>query len=96
MIQSFRDEFDLGYKNTKTLADLGSVFMKSDDKDKVSQKRYTHYRNGVGYLLYMTQWWSPDIQYLVRDVPRQGSALVKAHVKEIHRIMEYDERTKHK
>ena len=87
-IQSFRDEFELGNKNPKIPVDPGSVLVKADDKNKVSQKRQTYYRSGVEKLQHMTRWSRPDIQNTVRDVSRQGRTQVKAHVKAMHMIME--------
>ena len=95
-IQSFRDVFELGNKNPKTPADPGSVLVKADDKDNVLQKRQTYYRSGVGKLLHMTGCPRPDIQKFVRYVSRQGSVPVEAHVKTMHMIMKYIERTKYK
>ena len=42
----------------------------------------------------MTRWSRPDVHNAVRDVSRHGSAPVEAHVKEMHRIVEFIERTK--
>ena len=97
MIQSFRDEFELGKECAKTPvtpADPGTVLVKAEDKDKVGQIRQTYYRSGVGKLLHMARWSRPDVQNAVRDVSRHGSAPVEAHVKAMHRILEFVERTK--
>ena len=97
MIQSFRDEFELGKECAKTPvtpADPGTVLVKAEDKDKVGQIRQTYYRSGVGKLLHMARWSRPDVQNTVRDVSRHGSAPVEAHVKAMHRIMEFVERTR--
>ena len=97
MIQSFRDEFELGKECAKTPVtptDPGTVLVKAEDKDKVGQKRQTYYRSGVGKLLHMARWSRPDVQNAVRDVSRHGSAPVEAHVKAMHRIVEFVERTK--
>ena len=97
IIQIFRDEFELGRecaKTSATLADPGTVLVKAEDKDKVNQKRQTYHRSGVGKLLHMARWLRPNVYNAVRDVSRHGSALVEAHVKAVHRIMEFLERTK--
>ena len=97
MIQSFHDEFELGKECAKiptSPVDIGIVLVKTEDKDKVNQKRQTYYRSGVDKLLHMARWSRPDMQNAVRDVSRHGNAPVKAYVKEMHRIMEFVERTK--
>ena len=75
-------------------ADPETLLVKAEDKDKVNKKRQTYYRSGVGKLLYMVRWSRPDVQNAVHDVSRHGSAPVEAHVKAMHRIMEFVERTR--
>ena len=99
MIQIFRDEFELGKENTKTPTtpvDLVIVLVKVEDKDKVDQKKQTYYRSCVGKLLYITRWSRSDVQNAVRDVSSHGNAPVETHVKVMHRIMKFVERTKNR
>ena len=63
--------------------------MKADKNDAVGKKEHTYYRSGVGKLLHMARWSRPEVQNAVRELARQGSAPVPAHIKALHRTMEY-------
>ena len=90
MLQSFKDEYDTKATRTPaTPAEPGSVLVKAIPEDKVGKVQHTYYRSGVGKLLHMMRWSRPDIQNSVRDCSRQGSAPVQAHIKALHRVMEY-------
>eukprot|EP00957_Ditylum_brightwellii_P115908 8840949-Ditylum_brightwellii.AAC.1 len=55
----------------------------------VGSKRHTYFRSGIGKLLHMTRWLCPEVQNSVKELARQGSAPVNAHVKAMHHAMEY-------
>ena len=90
LIQSFSDEFKVTGKNIMTPAEAGQVLVKNENAENVVCKEsHTYYRSGVGKLLHLSRWSRPDIQNSVREVARQGSGPVKAHLKAMHRIMDY-------
>ena len=89
LLQSYKDEYELSGKRPATPAEAGTLLVKADAKDKVGAKRHTYFCSGVGKLLHMTRWSRPEIQNAVRELARQGSAPVEAHVKAMHRAMEY-------
>ena len=89
LLQSFEDEFDTTEKKPKTPAEAGTVLHSGSDTNKVGSKRHTYFRKGVGKLLHLTRWSRPEIQNAVRELSRQGSAPTEAHIKALHRVMEY-------
>ena len=90
LIQSFTDEFEVSGKEQMTPAEAGQVLVRNTDpKNVVSKERHHYYRSGVGKLLHLTRWSRPEIQNSVREVARQGSSPVLAHVKALHRVMEH-------
>ena len=89
MIQSFKDEFKTGDRKPTTPAEGGSVLMKGDENTVVGSSDHTYFRSGLGKLLHMTRWSRPEVQNSVRELARQGSAPTGAHLKAMHRSMEY-------
>ena len=89
LIQSFEDQFDLEKKNPVIPAEAGTTLVKADTKDKVENKRHKYFRSGVGKLLYLQRWSRPDVSNSARELARQGSAPVEAHIKSMHRLMKY-------
>ena len=89
LLQSYLDEFEIGTRTPNTPAEAGSVLVKSAPEDVVQGKQHTYFRSGVGKMLHMMRWSRPEVQNAVRELTRQGSAPTKAHIKAMHRAMEY-------
>ena len=89
LLQSLSNEFDTSEKKHRTPAEAGTVLIQGSEGAKVGSKKHMYYRKGVGKLLHATRWSRPEIQNSVRELARQGSTPSEAHVKALHRIMEY-------
>ena len=90
LLQSFRDEFKLTTSRVpKTPAEAGTVLVAGSMDSKVGKVEHTYYRKGTGKLLHMTRWSRPEVQNAVRELARQGAMPTMAHVKAMHRAMEY-------
>ena len=89
IIQSFRDEFKTSDRKPTTPAEAGSILAKETESTKVDGNKHTYFRKGLGKLLHMTRWSRPEVQNLVQELSRQGGAPTIAHVKAMHRAMEY-------
>ena len=89
LLQSFTDEYDIEGREYATPADPNTVLVKAVHEAIVNKTRQTYYRSGVGKLLHMTRWSRPETQNAVRELSRHGSAPSEAHVKAMHRCMNY-------
>ena len=89
LLQSYEDEYAIEHKKPSTPAEAGTVLVKGEEGNKVDGKEHTYYRSGVGKLLHMARWSRPDIQNSVRELTRQGSCPTKAHIKAMHRAMDF-------
>ena len=89
MIQSFRDEFKTLDRKATTPAEVGSILAKGTESTKVDGNEHTYFRKGLGKLLHMTRWSRPEVQNSVQELSCQGGAPTIAHVKAMHRTMEY-------
>ena len=70
-------------------AEAGAVLVAGSNKTKVVKAEHTYFWKGTGKLLHMTWWSRPKVQNLVRKLARQGAMPTKAHVKAMHRAMDY-------
>jgi hypothetical protein len=89
LIQSLEDEFDLSeVKPTMIPAAAGSMLMKSEEKMVDEATHYT-YRKGTGKLIHLTKYSRPETYNAVRELSRQGSNPVPAHLKAMYKVMKY-------
>eukprot|EP00957_Ditylum_brightwellii_P040221 3042801-Ditylum_brightwellii.AAC.1 len=89
LLQSYNDKYETTECKLVTPAEAGILLVKAEKKDMVGSKRHTYFRSGVGMLLHMTMWSRPEVQNSVKELTRQGSTTVNAHVKAMHCAMEY-------
>ena len=91
MLQSFQDEFNIstGGRLPNTPAIPGDHLVKGDEGTNVGADMQSHYRTGVGKLLHMMRWTRPEIQNSVRELSKYMSGATLAHVKAMHRVMDY-------
>ena len=89
LLQSYKDEYNIENKKTSNPVEVGTVLVKNEEGNKVNAKEHTYYRSGVGKLLHMARWRRHDIQNSVRELARQGSCPTKAHIKAMHRAIDY-------
>ena len=73
----------------RTPAEVGTVLVAESNESKVEKAENNYFWKGTGKLLHMTRWSSPDVQNSVRKLARQHAMTTKAHVKAMHRAMEY-------
>ena len=76
-------------KKPSTPAEAGTVLIKCSEGARVGKSRHTYFRRGVGKLLCMCRWLRREVQNSVQELSRQGSGPSEAHVKAMHRAMEY-------
>ena len=89
IIQSFEDQFETNEEKRRvTPAEPGTVLVPTNEGEGVGPKLHKYYRSGVGKLLHMMRWSRPEIYNSVRDLPKQCKS-PNAHVKAMHRIMNY-------
>ena len=89
LLQSYKEEYDTSDRKPNTPAEAGTVLVKADEKTKVNKEKHTYFQSGVGKLLHMTRWSRPEIQNAGRELARHGSTPAPAHIKAMHRAMEY-------
>ena len=90
MLQSFGDEFKFPTERKSfNPGKPGSKLMKAEPEQVVKREKYTHLRGGVGKLLHMAGWSTPDVPNVARELSRQNSAPTEVHIKSLHRCMEY-------
>jgi len=97
LLQSFIDEFGVSSASrTRLPAAAGTVLMKSEDSELVGEA-LTKYRSGTGKMLHMMRWSRPEIYNSVRELSRfMTNGASEAHVKAMHRVMEYCVSTKNR
>lgn len=91
LIQKLKDEYRFSEKGRAptTPAVPGQLLLRSDVRTHMTAKEVTQYRSGTATLNYMAQWSRPDIQNAVREMTRQMSNPVPAHVGAMHYCMRY-------
>jgi hypothetical protein len=71
LLQSLHDKFDLPEgKNLNTPAIPGSILLKGEPENNVSNDEQTTYRSCMGKLLHMMKWSRPDILNSARELSR--------------------------
>jgi hypothetical protein len=89
LLQSFEDKFDLSdTKPTMIPATPGSVLAESEER-LVNEQEHYEYQKGTGKLIHLTKYSRPEIYNATRDLSRQGSKPVPAHVKAMKKVMKY-------
>jgi hypothetical protein len=98
LLQSFEDEFDLpDGKPTVTPAEPGKTLHSGgDDEDLIDNEMQFKFRSGVGKLLHLMKWTRFDILNSVRELSRFMTGATTAHVKAMHRVMNFCLATRNK
>ncbi len=91
LLQSYRDEFDIGnLKKFNTLAARGTVLKKPDkDKESLTSAKQTQYRSGVGKVMHVMQYSWPDTYNAVCDLARHMTRATQVHYDTMLRMMKY-------
>jgi hypothetical protein len=91
LLQSYRDEFDIGsLKKFNTPAAPGTALKKPVKGDEILMpKKQTQYRSGVGKGMHMMQYSRPDTYNAVRNLARHITLATQEHFDAMLRIMRY-------
>ena len=94
LYQSLEDEFNLPERKVTTPALAGAILMSCAEDQTVAAKLHRYFRSGVGKLIHVAQWTKPECSNAVRECARHMHAPGEAHIKAMHRVMQYIRDTK--
>ncbi len=91
LLQSYRDEFDIGnMKKFNPLAAPGTVLKKPDKgKELLVPTKQTQYHSGVGNGMHMMQYSWPDMYNAVCNLGRHMTRATQMHYDAMLRMMKY-------
>jgi hypothetical protein len=98
LLQSYRDEFDIGkLKKFNTLAAPRTVLKKPDkDKELLVPAKQTQYCSGVGKGMHMMQYSRPDMYNAVCNLAKHMTGTTQVHYDAMLRMMKYVDDTSDK
>ncbi len=91
LLQSYRDEFDIGnLKKFNTPAAPGTVLKKADkDEECLTPAKQTQYRSGVGKGMHTMQYSWPDMYNALHNLARHMTRATQVHYDATLRMMKY-------
>jgi hypothetical protein len=91
LLQSYRDEFDIGsMKKFNTTAAPGTVLKKPDKRKAILMPaKQTRYHSGVRYGMHMMQYSWPDTYNAVCNLERHMTLATQVHYDAMLRIVKY-------
>jgi hypothetical protein len=90
LLQSYRDECNIGNMKFNTPAAPGTVLKKPDkDKETLMPAKQTQYCSGVGKGMHMMHYSRPDLYNAVCNLARHMTLAMQMHYDKMLRVMKY-------